>query len=381
MKILLLGEYSNLHWSLASGLRELGHEVCVVSDGDFWKDYKRDITLKRKSYTKYGSLDYVRQILSILPKLRGYDVVQIINPVFFDVRADKNILIYKYLRRNNKKIFMGANGADYYWIKTCLDGKTFRYCDFNIFGKERETPYNCKEIKDWIGTDKQKANIYIANDCDGITCCLYEYYASYIDQFKDKTFFTPLSIEHSQIDIAKMHRLEEKEKSGNTEPDRKVNFFIGIQRDRTTVKGTDIMEKALDRLHRDYPDRCNVLKAVSVPYEEYKRMLADSDVILDQIYSYTPAMNALLGMSKGLIAVSGGEPENYEILGEKEIFPIINVLPDEEDIYRKLEELVLHPERLDRLSRESIQYVLRHHNNIDVARRYLKIWNGEVSAS
>ena len=178
-----------------------------------------------------------------------------------------------------------------------------------------------------------------------------------------------------------MHRLEEKEKSGNTEPDRKVNFFIGIQRDRTTVKGTDIMEKALDRLHRDYPDRCNVLKAVSVPYEEYKRMLADSDVILDQIYSYTPAMNALLGMSKGLIAVSGGEPENYEILGEKEIFPIINVLPDEEDIYRKLEELVLHPERLDRLSRESIQYVLRHHNNIDVARRYLKIWNGEVSAS
>lgn len=29
MKILLLGEFSNLHWTLAEGLRKLGHEVCV----------------------------------------------------------------------------------------------------------------------------------------------------------------------------------------------------------------------------------------------------------------------------------------------------------------------------------------------------------------
>ena len=30
MKILLIGEYSNVHNTLARGLRELGHEVCVV---------------------------------------------------------------------------------------------------------------------------------------------------------------------------------------------------------------------------------------------------------------------------------------------------------------------------------------------------------------
>ena len=40
MKILLLGEYSNVHWTLAEGLRSLGHEVCVVSNGDYWKNYK-----------------------------------------------------------------------------------------------------------------------------------------------------------------------------------------------------------------------------------------------------------------------------------------------------------------------------------------------------
>ena len=41
MKILLLGEYSNVHNTLADGLRALGHEVTVASNGDFWKNYPR----------------------------------------------------------------------------------------------------------------------------------------------------------------------------------------------------------------------------------------------------------------------------------------------------------------------------------------------------
>ena len=33
MKILLIGEASNLHWTLAEGLRANGHTVTVVSHG------------------------------------------------------------------------------------------------------------------------------------------------------------------------------------------------------------------------------------------------------------------------------------------------------------------------------------------------------------
>ena len=49
MKILLIGEYSNVHWSLAEGLRQLGHQVTVVSDGDGWKNYPRDVDITRQS--------------------------------------------------------------------------------------------------------------------------------------------------------------------------------------------------------------------------------------------------------------------------------------------------------------------------------------------
>ena len=38
LKILLLGEYSNVHATLSDGLRQLGHKVTVMSNGDFWKD-------------------------------------------------------------------------------------------------------------------------------------------------------------------------------------------------------------------------------------------------------------------------------------------------------------------------------------------------------
>ena len=66
MKILLLGEYSNVHWTLAQGLRELGHEVCVISNGDFWKDYPRDIDVAR-TLGKLGGIKLMLKLWSLLP--------------------------------------------------------------------------------------------------------------------------------------------------------------------------------------------------------------------------------------------------------------------------------------------------------------------------
>jgi len=76
--------------------------------------------------------------------------------------------------------------------------------------------------------------------------------------------------------------------------------------------------------------------------------------------------------------VGGGEPENYDIIQETELRPIINVLPDEEDVYRQLEQLVLHPERLPRLSAESRLYVERHHDHVKVAAQYTDFWKKSV---
>ena len=115
-------------------------------------------------------------------------------------------------------------------------------------------------------------------------------------------------------------------------------------------------------------------KAVSVPYQEYKQMMYSSDILFDQLYSYTPGMNGLIAMAKGLIVIGGGEPEMYDLMGEQENRPIINVLPDEQDIYQKARSLIMHRELLEQLSLDSRRFVEKHHDHIKVASEYLHFW-------
>lgn len=366
MKILLLGDYSNVHWTLSEGLRKLGHQVCVISDGDSWKNYRRDIDLRRRSLSKLDTIRYISDIIRTLPNMRGYDVVQLINPVFLDLRANKILPFYKYIRRNNKKVFLGAFGMDHYWVKTCLDCKTFRYSDFNIGNRQRtDEPFNKPFIEDWLEGEKTEINKIIAKDCDGIISGLYEYDCCYRPYFPDKTRFIPFPINMEHITPIKH------------DGHKRVRFFVGIQKGRSEYKGTDIMLRALERVAAKYPDRCEIIKVESVPFETYQNLMNSSDVLLDQLYSYTPAMNALLAMAKGIVLVGGGEEENYEILGEKELRPIINVLPNEEDVYNKLEQLVLHSESIPELSKQSIEYIHRHHDHIKVAQQYLDFWTSK----
>lgn len=364
MRILLMGEYSNVHNTLAIGLRALGHEVTVASDGDSWKDYPRDIDLHRDLKSRTGLISFMWRLMKALPKMRGYDVVQLINPIFIELKAQRIMPFYRYLRRHNKKIVMGAFGMDYYWASVNTDIRPLRYSDFN-FGNNPRTDIEAQRFRDdWIGTPKEKLNKEIAFDCDGIPAGLYEYWATYnqVSGLRDKMRFIPYPIQMPEIYRTNFY--------GGP-----LKLFVGISRGRNAYKGTDIMLRAARRLQEKYPDKLEIKTVEGVPFNEYIRILEGSDAILDQLYSYTPSMNALLAMSKGIIVVGGGEPENYDILDEKELRPIINVQPDEQSVYDALEQLILQPERIAELKKQSVEYIKRHHDYLKVAQQYLKFYS------
>ena len=363
MKILLIGEYSNVHATLAEGLKSIGHDVIVLSNGDFWKDYPRDINLVR-TYTKWGGVKYMLQLCRLLPRLRGFDIVQLINPMFLELKAGLLFRVYDYLRKHNGKVILGAFGMDYYWVNTCSNEKPLRYSDFNMGDEVRKNADAQKERADWIGTDKERLNKYIANDCDAIVTGLYEYQVCYELFYPNKTSYIPFPIRPEQSELTETQRMM---------PD-KLKLFVGISKGRSEYKGTDIMLKAARRLADKYPQLVELKIAEGVPYEQYKQMMEGSDAILDQLYSYTPSMNPLIAMSKGIICVGGGEPENYDIIHERELRPIINVLPNEESVYKELESLALHLERIPELKRQSIEYVNKHHHYLKVARQYENIY-------
>jgi len=365
MKILLVGEYSNVHWTLAEGLRALGHQVNVVSDGDCWKDYPRDINLKRKSLGIIDTLKYLWDIRQIMPQLRGYDVVQLINPVFLDLKGERILPYYKQLRKQNKKVFLGAFGVDKYWVQEGLKPETFRYSDFYLFGERRDYPYLHDMERDWLNGSKGELNQYIADDCNGIIAGLYEYERCYRDYYKEKLTYIPFP-----IDLSKTTRVQ-----GHPEYDG-IRFFIGIQKERSAYKGTDIMLAALTRLKEEFPEKMEIVKAESVPFAQYQEMMNRSDVMLDQLYSYTPGMNGLLAMSKGMVLAGGAEEEFYQLQGEKTLRPIINVQPTEDDVVKQIRELLLlHPENLEQMQQDSIKFIERWHSHTLVAKQYINFWN------
>ena len=371
MKILLMGEYSNVHATLAEGLRKLGHHVTVLSNGDFWKNYPRDIDLVRKP-GKLGGIMYMMKLYTNVHKLRGYDIVQLINPMFLELKAERIFPIYQYLRKHNKKIILGGFGMDYYWVSVCCKDKPLRYSDFNIGDELRTNADALKERKDWLGTEKGRLNQMIAEDCDGIITGLYEYWACYQPGFPQKTTFIPFPIKPKLITSGNGNSYTNAENHQVIPLDipKKVKLFIGINKSRSEYKGTDIMLKAAQDIAKKYPDKTELRIAESIPFAEYVKMMNGSDAILDQLYSYTPSMNPLEAMARGIICIGGGEPENYEIIHEDKLRPIINVLPNYESVYQELEHLVLHPELVPLLKQQSIEYISKHHDYIKVAKRY-----------
>lgn len=371
MKILLLGEYSNVHCTLARGLRSLGHTVTVASGGDSWKGYPRDIDLAHKS-TLTGHLSFAFRLLCALPRMRGYDIVQLINPVFLEMRPSPHRLILDYLRRHNGRIVLGAFGMDYYWAQVNSRLRPLRYSDFNLGNQVRTDATARADAAVWIGTAAERLCRYTAGAADAIVAGLYEYWVTYRvaegGSLAGKTTFIPFPVAMpAETEAQDPGDRSGEDRSGEGRP---LRIFVGISKGRSAYKGTDIMLRAARRLRGTYPSCVRLLVAEGVPFCRYRRMMDGSDVILDQLYSYTPAMNALLAMSKGIVCVGGGEPEHYALLGEEELRPIINVEPDEQSVYRALEHLVLHPGLIPELKRQSREYVRRHHDVRRVAMAY-----------
>lgn len=396
MKILLLGDYSNVHATLAEGLRTLGHKVVVASDGDGWKNYPRDIDLRRRGTPGAGTLRQrlfdalyllrLRWLFAV--KFRGFDVVQIINPVFLPLRAERIMPFYRKLRSHNGKVFMAAYGMDHYWVKAGIDCKTFRYSDFNIGSNVRhDLPENEIFIAEWLDGEKGVLNKAIADDCDGIPAGLYEYWASY-NAYLSKEQLSKLRYIPFPIKVRKDASPEVAKDSFGEGDEVPVRFFIGIQRSRSAYKGTDIMLRALERVKARYPQLVEIHRVENVPFAEYRRLMRSSHVILDQLYSYTPAMNALEAMSQGLVTLGGAEPEYYELqersyagsdgaeTATQPIRPIVNVAPTEESVYEALCRIVEHREELPRLMKESIEFVKRYNDFKTIAKIYQEFWTG-----
>lgn len=370
MRFLLIGEYSNVHATLARSLRRQGHEVLLISDGDGWKNYPRDIDITRTSDTPWGTLRLMAKLAMLLPRLRGWDVVQVINPHFVYLNPKRNLWLWHYLKRHNGKMSVGLFGDDYQVM--AHQHEVLDYSDTFVGQCPVATDLNRTRIPLWTETRRTLCETVTA-EADYLVAGLYEYWKCYdFPAFRDRLHYIGYPIELPDASASQQRNASATDDS----PKKPVHILIGIQKIRMQIKGTDQMLPLLRRLAQEYPDQVVLNEVENVPFAKYQQMLRETDVLVDQLYSYTPAMNGLEAMKNGTVIISGGEEDYYQFIGEKELRPIINLRPGcDEENYEILKATLLNPERLRTMSQESRTFIEKYHDADRIAQQYIQLWS------
>lgn len=371
LKILLLGDYSNCQRTLATGLRRLGCDVTLVSDGSGWQDCQRDIDISRRP-GKLGGIElYLRLSTTARRHLRGYDIVSVNDPNFVYLRPALLRKVFDRLRRDNDAVFLNAMSYDVPFLdmlaaKDC----PLEYSEWFTAGEPARLYHAAQdEWRKWHSREVADYQKYFYANIDGAVAVLYEYYLALERILPEEK----IAYGGIPIDLEAFRPVALPEKID------KVRLFLGRHRDRKLIKGSDYLEEAARAVVERYPDKAELIIVENRPFDEFTALLKSAHVVLDQIYSYTPATTALMAMAYGLNVVSGGEPAYYDFIGEKENHPIINAPISLEALTATIEDVVLHPDEIAPRGRASRSFVEKHNECTLVARRYLDLWLSRVN--
>lgn len=375
MKILLIGEASFLHNTLKKGLVERGHRVTTMSDGNGWHDAPRDIDLRRDGrWGKLGGLWVVWQLLRHLPQLCGNDVVQIHNYQFVPLMYRWNTLLLRFLKLTNRRVVKGCFGDDPQIFRRQAQGVP-AYSDTYWSGQLQNAELHRDRIAEVIEHGAEASWRKTTHMADALVACLYEYWLDYNESpYAAKLHYIPLPIECEEM--VRWCDGEMVKCVGNDAPSHPLTILIGLQPKRDFMKGAMKIAAFVEEVARRHPGKVQIKYVEGVPYDEYMHLLAEADVLVDQLYSYTPSMNSLAAMARGTVVIGGGEEEYYEFIGEDTLRPIINVrpnVPDEENI-ATIERALFTDGMLERMAQESIQFVHKHHDYRLVAKQYEQLY-------
>ena len=378
MKILLVGEFSRLHNSLKEGLLAIGHEVILVNNGDGFKNYPADISIRANFFkSKLGNIP--RQIWArifkydlallehgvrfwwISKKLKNFDVVQLINERPIQTTSKLELFLLKRIFKQNKKVFLMSCGIDYMTVSHMLQQKD-RYSVMNpYFEGIPEAKKQYDYYFDFLTNSHQKIHNFLYKNSSGVIASDMDYVAPLIGNKKYLGLIAnPINIDTTESNEATISE--------------KITIFLGINSGNSFTKGVSFFQKALVIIQEKYPNLIEVKITTDIPYRAYQKHFENAHILLDQVYGFDQGFNALEAMAKGKVVFTGAETEflKYYHLQEDEV--AINALPDVNYLVEKLSYLIENPSEINRIGQNAIQFIHKEHHYITQAQKYLTIW-------
>lgn len=378
MKILLVGEFSRLHNSLKEGLVVLNHDVQIVGTGDDFKAFPVDYSITPTIITSSALFKFINKVFYklfksdvqllergirfyfLIPKLKNYDVVQLINSDALETYPIASRFLLNKLFHQNKKISLLICGEDTTIIDYLLK-KEMKYSILSPLLADQRLKnsynYSLKYIQpnyrktfDFI---TEKSTSIITSDLDyEIPMKAMGYQSKFIPNpiNIDKIIFEPLKIE------------------------TKIIIFLGINNSSAVKKGSVFFEKALAIIKQKYPNKVEIIITRSIPYKQYIEAYNKAHILLDQVYSYDQGYNALEAMAKGKVVFTGAELEfmkQYNLTQKV----AINALPNVDSLVEELSFLIENPEEIIAIGKSARTFVEKEHNYIKIAEKYLEVWS------
>ncbi len=382
MRILLVGEYSHLHNSLKDGLLQLGHDVVIVGNGDGFKKFPVDYSIESK-WSQYGIINSARQIIYrifsydfarlesgirfyfLLPKFKGFDVVQLINEAPIKTVPGLELYLLGKLKKQNKKFYLLSCGADYLSVKFALD-KKLRYSILNPYFDNPALKKEYRYIFAYLKKGHKKVHDFVYKNCNAIIASDIDY----VLPLRNDPKFAGLI--PNPVNISKFENVTNL-------PSDKIVIFLGINQWNSAQKGIWYFEKALEAIKEKYIDKVDIVIARNLPYNQYIDSYNQCHILLDQVFGYDQGYNALEAMAKGKVVFTGAEKEFYEHYNLTERVAI-NALPDVGSIVSELSFLIENPEEISRIGLRARAFIEKEHHYISIAEKYLMTWETPVTA-
>jgi len=154
---------------------------------------------------------------------------------------------------------------------------------------------------------------------------------------------------------------------------KKLVVFHGLN--RYGAKGTHYVEEAFRVLAERYPNDLELIIDGTMPLNEYLEVMARTNVVLDQVNSYSCGMNAIYALAMGKVVLGGAEPESLASLGVEQS-PVVNVKPNAKSIIEQIELLLKNRDEFESLGCQARKFAQDVHGHIKVAQTYVDAWNG-----
>lgn len=376
MRILLVGEYSRLHNSLKEGLIALGHDVLLIGNGDGFKKYPVDISLDHSFHHSFlkkfkiafhkmtainlGHYEIYLKTLFHSKKLRGFDVVQLINETSIKSSPKLEIRFLKRILRDNKSLYYLSCGIDYQCMTYMMEGK-FKYSIMSPYLADKTLYETYKFQLQYLNKEHKKLHDFIYERSNGVIASDMDYHIpllghqAYLGMIPnainvDKIAYIPYQIEG------------------------KIKIFHGVNSKVMAKKGNAYFAEALQLIESRYGDKVEVITTYSIPYAQYIKLYDDCHILLDQVYGYDQGYNALEAMAKGKVVFTGAEDEWLDYYQLEPDTVAINALPDVDYLVEKLSWLIENPDKIVEISKNARAFIEREHHYLKIAQTYITTW-------